>query len=105
MKTGPTTTLKAIHCLRELGYPMANIRKALHKLTGISQPDMARALDVSRLCITTHIGGTRSNPDIQEKIAALWGVPPEELFGQDLAAETGAVLRPVASACESECAA
>ena len=63
---------QALACLRELGFPLNNIRKALHKLTGVTQPDMARRLNVSRPCITTRIDDTRSNTDVQKPIAAVW---------------------------------
>ena len=35
-------TEAAVVLLRQLGFPFANIPKSLHKLPGISQPDMAR---------------------------------------------------------------
>lgn len=62
---------QAVACLRELGFSLNNIRKALHRLTSVAQPDMAKQLNVSRPCITTHIDGTRSNADVQKRIAAV----------------------------------
>ncbi len=71
---------ETVSCLRDLGFPLNNIGKALHKLTGVTQPAMARRLNVSRPCITTHIEGIRRNADIQTAIADIWGVTREELF-------------------------
>ena len=72
--------LKAFRYLRDLGYPIPNIRRGLHKITGISQPDMARILGVSRQNITLHINGNHDKPYIQEGIALIWQIPRGELF-------------------------
>jgi len=42
----------AVIQLKLLGFPLANIRKCLHKLTSMSQPEMARLIDTSRQNIT-----------------------------------------------------
>lgn len=70
----------AVIQLKLLGYPLVNIRKALHKLTRITQPEMANAIGTSRQNITLNINGGRGNPKIQAKIAEIWNVPVEELF-------------------------
>jgi len=70
----------AIHHLLALGFPLPNVRKAMHKLTGVGQPDMAKELGVSRQNITLHIDGLRSKRSIQEGIADIWQVPVEMLF-------------------------
>jgi len=70
----------AIAQLKLLGFPLVNIRKSLHKLTGITQPEIARSLKVSRQTITKTINGERTNPDIQNAIAAIYGVDAKELF-------------------------
>ena len=70
----------AVIQLKLLGFPLANIRKSLHKLTGITQPKMAVLVETSRQNITHHIDGKRSHFDIQEKIAATWKIPVDDLF-------------------------
>ena len=66
--------------LQKLGYPVVNIRKAFHKLTGIGQPDMAETIGTYRLRVTWNIDGSRSNPDVQAGIAKIWDIPVEVLF-------------------------
>ena len=70
----------ALYKLKELGYPLMNIRKAFHKLTGIGQPELAKMLGESRQNITLHIGGIRTKRAIQEGIAEIYHVPVEEFF-------------------------
>ena len=70
----------AVKQLNALGYRMPEIRKALHRLTGITQPDMAKLFDVSRGTITAVIDGRVRNSKYQEAISALWGIPIEDLF-------------------------
>ena len=72
--------IKAVETLKMLDYPLPNIRRAMHKLTGISKPDMAGTLEVSRQTITLTISGVRTNPEIQQQIAEIWQVPVEQLF-------------------------
>jgi len=55
---------EAVCCLRDLGFPLNNIRKALHKLIGLTPADMARRLKVLHPCITPHIEGIRRNAAI-----------------------------------------
>jgi DNA-binding XRE family transcriptional regulator len=57
----------AVIYLKNLGYPIANIRKSLHKLTGISQPEMARKIGISRQSITKYIEGRRDKPAVKTK--------------------------------------
>jgi len=70
----------ALHQLKALGYPLVNIRRSFHKLTGIGQPELAKLLGESRQNITLHISGARSNPVVQEGIAEIYHVPAEEFF-------------------------
>ena len=70
----------AIVLLKRLGYPLPNIRKSMHKLTGITQPEIAKRLKVTRANITQHIDGSRDNPKIQEGIADIFRVQSEEFF-------------------------
>lgn len=73
----------AVHVLLKLGYPRAAIRKALHKLTGISRPEMAGRLGVSRPTVTANIDGTRCSAAMQAAIADIWEVPTAVLFDSD----------------------
>ena len=66
--------------LRDLGYPLKNVRISMHKLTEIGQPDMAKMLKVSRQQITLHDAGVRNNPDIQKGMAGIYGIPMEIMF-------------------------
>ena len=70
----------ALHELKKLHYPLVNIRKCFSKLTGISQPDLARMIGTSRQNITLHIDGRRETREIQERIAEAYQVPAEEFF-------------------------
>jgi len=72
----------AVQLLKALDYELPRIRVALHKLTGISQPDMADMIGVSRQVITHHIAGRRHTTEVQEAIAKIWQVPKEELFDE-----------------------
>lgn len=72
--------IKAVETLKKLNYPLPNIRRAMHKLTGISQPDMAKILNISRQTITLTISGDRANSEIQKQIAEIWQVPVDQLF-------------------------
>lgn len=75
-----STNHLAVVELKKLGYPIENIRKSLHKLTGIGQPDMARQIGTYRITISKNIDGTRNNPEIQDEICKIWEIPPEVLF-------------------------
>jgi len=73
----------AVRDLKRHGYPIQNIRKSLHKLTGIGQPLMAEKIGTTRQNVTHHINGHSKNPETQAKIAAIWQVPVDELFPND----------------------
>ena len=83
-----TNTLRAVIYLRFLGFDPENIRRALPKLTGISQADLARRLGTSRQNIGHHLSGIRQTPEIVQGIAEAYQVPPRELFA-DLPEEGG----------------
>lgn len=70
----------AVVQLKALGYPLDKIRKALHKLTGITQPEMAEMIGTSRINITNHISGRGNNLETQARIAEIWDIPIDELF-------------------------
>ena len=70
----------AVSMLATLGYPLPCIRKALHKLTGLSQPELARRLGVSRPTVTATIDGSRGSNEIKSAIAEAFDVPVEVLF-------------------------
>ena len=73
----------AVNMLLTLGFPPSNIRKALHKLTGITQPDLAQRLGVSRPTVSATIDGTRHSVNVQSGIADAFGVPVDDLFRPD----------------------
>lgn len=72
----------AVEILKELGYELPRIRVALHKLTGLTQPEMAPMVGVSRQVITHHVLGLRHTREVQEGIAKVWQIPTEELFNE-----------------------
>ena len=71
---------KALIELKNMGYPLANIRRAMCKLTGMSHPQIAQNAGCPRIAITHTIIGLRSTPDLQEKIAKAFDVPASEMF-------------------------
>lgn len=66
--------------LKKLGYPVVNIRKSFHKLTGVGQPEMAEMIGTSRINVTKNIDGSRNTPDVREGISKIWGVPVDDLW-------------------------
>jgi transcriptional regulator with XRE-family HTH domain len=74
----------AVSMLATLGYSLPCIRKALHKLTGITQPELAKRLGVSRPTITATIDGARGSDEIRTGIAREFDVPVKVLFGEPL---------------------
>lgn len=67
--------------LKECGFSLPKIRLALHRLTGITQPEMARMIGVSRQVVTHYVSGRSwQNVEIQEAIAKIWQVEREDLF-------------------------
>lgn len=70
----------AVAQLRLLGFPLPNIRLSLHKLTGITQPKIAKTIETPRLNVTNHMSGIRNSKDIQNKIAGIFEIPAEVLF-------------------------
>ena len=71
---------RAVIHLKHLGYPMPNIRKSLHKLTGLTQPEIARRIGMSRQTVTHAIEGLRCNPKVRSAIAEIWDIPVDVLF-------------------------
>ena len=70
----------AVIQLSRLGFPILNIRKALHKLTGVSQPQIAKQLNTTRQNITAHMDGRRNGQRIKQGIADALGVPVDAIF-------------------------
>ena len=73
----------AVNILISLGYPLTCIRKALHKLTGISQPELAERMGVSRSTVTATINGSRGSSGVKSAIADIFNVPVDVLFNTD----------------------
>jgi len=78
-----TKTHRAIIQLKKIGFPMPNIRKGLHKLTGISQVKIANEVGLTRMSITKYMEGHRRDPGVKEKIARIFNVPVKVLFPED----------------------
>lgn len=88
---------QAVIQLKKLGYDIAAIRRALLKLTGTTEPELAHNCGVTRAAVAAQIGGLRKNLRVQALIAGELEVRPEILFDDwdQLREQTGAVLRPV----------
>jgi len=76
-------THRAIIQLKKIGYPMPNIRKSLHKLTGISQPDIAKEVGLTRMSITKYMDGDRHDLETKKKIADIFRVPVNVIFPEN----------------------
>lgn len=72
--------MRTIEAAKKEGFPVANIRQALPKLTGVSLAALADELGVSRATITNVMAYERGSVEIQRRIAAFFGVPPGEIF-------------------------
>ena len=70
----------AVNCLSELGFPMNNIRVALPKLTGITYRQVAGIIGSSRAAVSNTMNSARGNPELQKKIASVYGVPCDLIF-------------------------
>ena len=66
--------------LKANGYPLPQIRRAFTKLTYYDHNKLAECAGFSRQMIWHCIAGTRRNREIQEVIAKMWDVDPDELF-------------------------
>jgi transcriptional regulator with XRE-family HTH domain len=81
-----TQNHKAFLLLQELGFSPARIRRALHKLTGISQRYVAKQLDMRRVSVTRYISGRRKDWASMAAIAEIFDIPVEVMFS-DVAAD------------------
>jgi len=70
--------------LTGIGYPAANVRRAMHKLTGISTREMARRLGCTHSAIVHTERGIRVNIRTQTRLAAEYGIPVEIFFADVL---------------------
>ena len=70
----------ALRALKNLNYPMKNVRRALRELTGTSQTEIARRIGAPVQTVASNISGFRANAKIQAAIARAWHVPKKELF-------------------------
>ncbi len=77
---GKSANHMAVIQLKILGYPIANIRKSLHKLTGITQPTVAEKINRSRQTVTIAMETGGRNEQIRQAIAEVFDVPVYELF-------------------------
>ncbi|KKL95713.1 hypothetical protein LCGC14_1851850 [marine sediment metagenome] len=71
---------EALISLKQIGFPLVNIRKSFPKLIGTSQPEMARRRNISRANITAYINGRGNNPAVKEAIASELDVPVDDFF-------------------------
>ncbi len=73
-------THNAVKCLKEIGFDLIRIRKALPALTGITHPRAAEILGVSRQSVTSTMNAARENVHMQARLARVYGVPVHEIF-------------------------
>lgn len=78
--------LMAVQILRAIGFDQINILKALPKLTGLTHPQVARRLGISRSSVSSAISMERTNRRLQQQIAEAYDVPVEILFPESSAA-------------------
>jgi len=71
---------EAVRTLKDMGYPMSNIRKALPRLTGIQIKEVVKKIGYSRQLVTLTLQGRRDTKGPQEKIARVFDIPRELLF-------------------------
>lgn len=76
----PIRNLMAVQILRAIGFDQINILKALPKLTGLTHPEVARRLGISRSSVSSAISMERTNRRLQQQIAEAYDVPVEILF-------------------------
>jgi transcriptional regulator with XRE-family HTH domain len=76
----PNRNLMAVQVLRAIGFNQCNILKALPKLTGLTHPEVARRLGISRQSVSSAICMERTNRQLQQQIAEAYAVPVEILF-------------------------
>lgn len=72
--------LMAVQVLNAIGFEHINILKALPKLSGLSHPNVADRLGVSRQSVTHTMNCVRTNRELQKKVAESYEVPVEILF-------------------------
>ncbi len=71
----------AVEQLKLLGYPMPNIRAALQRLTGETQPETAARLNMKRSSFNKYMNGRRfEKTEIMSRIAEAFQVPTDVLF-------------------------
>ncbi|MCJ8502579.1 hypothetical protein [Desulfatitalea alkaliphila] len=73
-------TLKAVKCLKEIGFDLTRIRKALPALTGITHPRTAEILGGSRQSVASTMNAARENLGMQARLAGVYGVPVHEII-------------------------
>ena len=73
---------EALISLKQIGFPLVDIRKSFPKLTGTSHPAMARRLGISRANVTAYINGRGHNPEVKVAIATELGVPVDDFFSE-----------------------
>ena len=72
--------LRAVKVLGKIGYPQSNILKSLPKLTGLSQPECARRIGVTRQAVTRIMNMDLTTPRLRELVACAYGLPVEVMF-------------------------
>jgi len=96
---------QAVITLKKMGYDLIPIRRALLKLAGTSEPELAEKCGLTRTTVTAYINGNRSRLKTQVKIAKQLGVRPDILFDEwaEAVAKAGVPVPPETD--NSQCAA
>ena len=71
--------VKALRLLKRDASPL-RVRRALYELHGCKMKELSRMTGLTRATLSAVLNGHRRNRAAQEALAALWGVPPEEVF-------------------------
>lgn len=80
---GQNRIVMAIQVLGAIGFDHVNILKALPKLSGLSHPEIAKRLGISRQSVTLTLNCARTNKDMQARIAEAFSVPVEIMFPEN----------------------
>ena len=79
----------AVVALKELGYSLVEIRRALVVLNETTHYALADTIGVHANAIALNLGGHRYNKAMQFAIGQIWQVPHDLLF-EDIKPKTGA---------------
>lgn len=76
-----TKNVEAFRALRAIGFPSANIRRALPALVGRKVTEVASATELSRAAVSNALNGLRpGREETRRRVADYFGMDPDEMF-------------------------